>query len=176
MFNTGYNSTSNMGFGNRFKLNQVYSPALSSIDLTPGMVQLSQPMPTAAGGAAPGMASTANGIGGGAVMPGAAGSMSPGNIPMASPQASSPPINPAATSWPGMNNPMQQQMPAGGGGMSPSAMAQLAQLGGGLLGSSQPQGAAPAPPAAPQHSVTGQNGALQRLLSMYGIQGGLLGG
>jgi len=176
MFSTGFNSTSNLGFGGRFNLNQAYSPALQKLDLTPGMVQMSQPMPTAAGGAAPGMASTANGIGGGAVTPGAAGSMSPFNVPMNSPQGATPPFNPNATSWPGMDNPMQQQTPAGGGGMSPSAMAQLAQLGGGLLGGSQPQGAAAASPPPAQHSVTGQNGALQRLLSMYGVQGGLLGG
>lgn len=168
MFNTGYNPTSNMGFGSRFKLNEAYSPTLANANYAPGMVDLSQPMPTPMGGAAPNMVSTANAIGGGSVAPGAAGSMSPGNL---------------STSWPGMNNPMQQQTPAGGAGdMSPSATMALAQLGGGLLNQSQPTTTPPGGQALmggspmPASGVSGQNGALQRLLSMYGIQGGLLGG
>src|SRR5574340_480079 len=110
MFSADYNPSANMGFGDRFKLNQAYSPTLAKSDLTPGMVQLmQQPMPTPAGGAAPGMSMTANG------------------------------------------------------------------MGGGLLNRAQPQAMMAPPQVAPMSGVSGNNGALQRLLGMYGIHGGLLG-
>lgn len=69
----------NLGFGTMFNMNQPFSPTLARSNLTPGMMQLS-PQPTPGGGAAPLYPSTANGIGGGAVAPGAAGAQSPGNI------------------------------------------------------------------------------------------------
>lgn len=80
------------------------------------------------------------------------------------------------TSWPGQGTPMQQQMPAGGGGLSASTVQQLLGAAGGILGASHPQPQeAPVAPM-PQMGYTANNGALQRLLSMYGIHGGLLGG
>lgn len=69
----------NLGFGTLFNMNQPFSPTLARTNMTPGMMQLS-PQPTPGGGAAPLYPSTANGIGGGAVAPGAAGAQSPGNI------------------------------------------------------------------------------------------------
>lgn len=69
----------NLGFGTLFNMNQPFSPTLARTNLTPGMMQLS-PQPTPMGGAMPSYPSTANGIGGGAVAPGAAGAQSPGNI------------------------------------------------------------------------------------------------
>jgi hypothetical protein len=177
MFSTNFNPSANMGFGDRFKLNQAYSPTLSKSDLTPGMIQLmQQPMPTPAGGAAPGMPMTANGIGGGSVPPGAAGSMSPPGMMMqgAQPQPGQVPGVPAFLA---QAPNMQQQAPSGGNGgvMPPGAMAQLAQLGGGLLNRSQPQAMMAPPQVAPMSGMSGNNGALQKLLGMYGIHGGLLG-
>src|SRR5574340_851991 len=125
MFSADYNPSANMGFGDRFKLNQAYSPTLAKSDLTPGMVQLmQQPMPT----------------------------------PAVLAQA-----------------PTMQQLGAPRGSLPPAAALQLAQLGGGLLNRAQPQAMMAPPQVAPMSGVSGNNGALQRLLGMYGIHGGLLG-
>lgn|SRR5574340_5008 len=175
MFSADYNPSANMGFGDRFKLNQAYSPTLAKSDLTPGMVQLmQQPMPTPAGGAAPGMSMTANGIGGGSVPPGATGSMSPPLGMMmqgAQPQMGQAPGAPAFLA----QAPTMQQLGAPRGSLPPAAALQLAQLGGGLLNRAQPQAMMAPPQVAPMSGVSGNNGALQRLLGMYGIHGGLLG-
>lgn len=177
MFSTDFNPSANMGFGSRFKLDEAYSPTLSKSDYTPGMIQLmQQPMPTPAGGAAPGMSLTANGIGGGSAMPGNPGSMSPQPGMMMQGGQAQPGQVPGVPAFLAQAPNMQQQAPSGAAhGLSPSAMAQLAQLGGGLLNRSQPQAMMAPPQVAPMSGMSGNNGALQKLLGMYGIHGGLLG-
>lgn len=117
----------NLGFGTLFNMNQPFSPTLARTNMTPGMMQLS-PQPTPGGGAAPLYPSTSNGIGGGAVAPGAAGAQSPGNIMQQHPMTQF--AQPAMFA--------AQQMPGQPGGGNPALGGYQATLNGQVLG--QPTG------------------------------------
>lgn len=182
----------NLGFGTLFNMNQPFSPTLARSNLTPGMMQLS-PQPTPGGGAAPSYPSTANGIGGGAVAPGAAGAQSPGNIMQqhamtqfaqpamfASQQMPGPPGgggNPALGGYQATLNGQVLGQPSGqlGGQMSAMQMMQGMRPGLQLLASAHQR---PATQAAQQAQTMQQVQAAQqlaKLLGQYNV-GGLLGG
>jgi hypothetical protein len=118
----------NLGFGTLFNMNQPFSPTLARTNMTPGMMQLS-PQPTPGGGAAPLYPSTANGIGGGAVPPGAAGAQSPGNILQQHPMTQF--AQPAMVA--------AQPMPGQTGGGNPGLGGYQATLNGQALGQPQAQ-------------------------------------
>lgn len=180
MFSFGFNPTSNQGFANQFDMSKPYSPTLSNANYSPGMINMQQPTPSPMGGSAPGMASTANGIGGGSAMPGNPGSLSPGLLAQfgqigeqgtgAALGASMPGAAPAAAATQGAATGTSQGMSGGG-----NTMQMLAQLGGGLMAQGQPRPEGQAPPPGEGTTYSGQNSAMQKLLAQYGISGGLLG-
>lgn len=145
----------NLGFGERFKLDQAYSPTLAQANYTPGMLDLpiaSQATPASVPGA---------------MQPAYQPQPSQLDVGLAQQQ------NPG--SMMGMGNNMQQFTGAQQSGPTQGQMQQLGQMGQGLLAQATQQPEAPVPQMNPGIGVTGRNDALQQLLARYGIQHGLMG-
>lgn len=142
------------------------------------------------GGGATGLPPNSAGAmqGGPSAMPGNPGSMSPGQMLQQPGQAAQAPIGAGATSWPGMNgaatDPTQTNYPGEGspmaqlpGTFNPQLVSSGLGLAAALMGNNSKNKAANAPVAQSRIMQTGQNGALQRLLSGYGQKqmSGLMG-